>query len=570
MPTRRPLPPLNALRAFEATARNASFSKAAEELHVTPAALSHQIRGLEDLLGLKLFHRRARAIELTDAARLIYPGIRTGFENLRAAVEQLDRARQDRILVVSASPGLTAKWLVPRIYRFLAQHPDIDTRISSGTAYANFTTDGVDVGIRLSSGVHPELHVEKLADEWMLPLCSPRLLDGEQPLRSAHDLPRFPLIQIDLPGLVPTWDDWLRAVGIEGIDTTRGLRLNVADHALDAASEGTGVVLGYKLVASHDIASGAAGLAVRAGAAAARPLLPFRLRPRAGAASRRQGLPRLAVRRDRRDASPSCRRGRRCTVARTQQRPSASSRRCYRPGADLLRRSGARGGQRAHVSDRGHSGRRHRQGGDRGGRRGARRLRQARRRLRASRSITSTGARSTTRRHGALMPENGRDQIKGHDAILFGSAGAPDVPDHITLWGLRLAICQPFDQYANVRPTRILPGITSPLRGVAGPELDWVIVRENSEGEYAGVGGRVHRGLPEEVATDVSMFTRAGVERIMRFAFALAPLAPAQAPDRRHQVQRPAPRHGDVGRDRRRGRGASSPTSPGTRCWSTP
>jgi tartrate dehydrogenase/decarboxylase / D-malate dehydrogenase len=123
---------------------------------------------------------------------------------------------------------------------------------------------------------------------------------------------------------------------------------------------------------------------------------------------------------------------------------------------------------------------------------------------------------------GAFMPENGRDLIKGHDAILFGSAGVPDVPDHITLWGLRLAICQPFDQYANVRPTRILPGITSPLRAVSGPELDWVIVRENSEGEYAGVGGRVHRGLPEEAATDVAMFTRAGVERIMRFAFALA------------------------------------------------
>ena len=126
------------------------------------------------------------------------------------------------------------------------------------------------------------------------------------------------------------------------------------------------------------------------------------------------------------------------------------------------------------------------------------------------------------KRTGAFMPADGLAQIKGHDAILFGSAGAPDVPDHITLWGLRLAICQPFDQYANVRPTRILPGITSPLRSVTGPELDWVIVRENSEGEYAGVGGRVHRGLPEEVATDVSMFTRAGVARIMRFAFALA------------------------------------------------
>ncbi len=126
------------------------------------------------------------------------------------------------------------------------------------------------------------------------------------------------------------------------------------------------------------------------------------------------------------------------------------------------------------------------------------------------------------RRHGLMMPADGLDAIRGHDAIFFGAVGAPDVPDHVTLWGLRLAICQPFDQYANVRPTRILPGITSPLRAVSGPELDWVIVRENSEGEYAGVGGRVHRGHPEEVATDVSMMTRAGVERIMRYAFRLA------------------------------------------------
>src|SRR5437764_7109401 len=121
-----------------------------------------------------------------------------------------------------------------------------------------------------------------------------------------------------------------------------------------------------------------------------------------------------------------------------------------------------------------------------------------------------------------MMPQNGRDLIRKHDAILFGSAGHPEIPDHITLWGLRLAICQPFDQYANVRPTRILPGITSPLRNVTTKELDWVIVRENSEGEYAGVGGRVHQGSPLEAATDVAMFTRAGVERIMRFACRLA------------------------------------------------
>ncbi len=130
------------------------------------------------------------------------------------------------------------------------------------------------------------------------------------------------------------------------------------------------------------------------------------------------------------------------------------------------------------------------------------------------------------KRHGVMMPADGREQIRHHDAIFFGAVGAPDVPDHVTLWGLRLAICQPFDQYANVRPTRILPGIVSPLRHVSGPELDWMIVRENSEGEYAGVGGRVHQGMPIEVATDASVMTRAGVERIMRFAFRLAQSRP--------------------------------------------
>jgi tartrate dehydrogenase/decarboxylase/D-malate dehydrogenase len=126
------------------------------------------------------------------------------------------------------------------------------------------------------------------------------------------------------------------------------------------------------------------------------------------------------------------------------------------------------------------------------------------------------------RKHGIMMPVDGADRLRKFDAIYFGAVGAPDIPDHITLWGLRLAICQPLDQYANVRPTRILPGITSPLRHVSGPELDWLIVRENSEGEYAGVGGRVHKGLPQEVATDVAMFTRTGVTRIIRFAFEMA------------------------------------------------
>jgi tartrate dehydrogenase/decarboxylase/D-malate dehydrogenase len=126
------------------------------------------------------------------------------------------------------------------------------------------------------------------------------------------------------------------------------------------------------------------------------------------------------------------------------------------------------------------------------------------------------------RKHGMMMPEDGLDELVGMDAILFGSAGDPEIPDHVTLWGLRLKICQGFDQYANVRPTRILPGIDAPLKRCKPQDLNWVIVRENSEGEYAGVGGRAHQRLPIEVATDVSIMTRTGVERIMRFAFALA------------------------------------------------
>ncbi len=132
------------------------------------------------------------------------------------------------------------------------------------------------------------------------------------------------------------------------------------------------------------------------------------------------------------------------------------------------------------------------------------------------------------RAHGEMMPADGLDALRGKDAILFGSAGDPLIPDHITLWGLRLKICQGFDQYANVRPTRILPGIDAPLKRCRPQDLDWVIVRENSEGEYAGVGGRAHQGHPIEVATDVSMMTRAGVERIMRYAFRLAQGRPRQ------------------------------------------
>lgn len=130
------------------------------------------------------------------------------------------------------------------------------------------------------------------------------------------------------------------------------------------------------------------------------------------------------------------------------------------------------------------------------------------------------------KKHGAMMPLNGLELLRPFSAIYFGAVGAPDVPDHITLWGLRLAICQGFDEYVNLRPTRILPGLSSPLRHCKPGDLDWAIVRENTEGEYAGQGGRAHRGFPEEVATETSIFTRRGVARIMRFAFKLAQSRP--------------------------------------------
>ena len=251
-----PLPPLNALRAFEAIARHLSFAKAAGELHVTPAALSHQIRALEEQLGLSLFHRRTRAIELTDVGRLIYPGLHAGFQSVRGAMAQLDRSRDSNVLVISATPGLVAKWLMPRLWRFLHAHPDIDARVSAAMKVADFAAENVDLAIRLSKGDHPGLHVEKLFDDSLLPLCSPRLV--EQGLRSAADLPRFPLSHYDIQMSMrapPQWADWFAIADLQG-DATRGLTVNVADHALDAAVAGAGVSLSFKLIASDDVHSG--------------------------------------------------------------------------------------------------------------------------------------------------------------------------------------------------------------------------------------------------------------------------------------------------------------------------
>jgi len=252
------MPPLNALRAFEAAARNLSFAKAAIELNVTPGALSHQIRGLEDLLGLSLFERQARGIALTPQGKMLYPGLQAGFGLIRDAVAGLRMATESKVLVVSSPPGFTAKWLAPRLYRFAESHPDIELRIASSVGYANFTSDGVDVAIRNVASTHTgdnNLVFEKLLDVDLLPVCSPKLVDrvGRLDPRSA------PLIHDDqLAGQaeVPTWPDWFRSAGIEAGDPGRGLHFSSADHALDAALEGAGVVLTHSILAHDDLRSG--------------------------------------------------------------------------------------------------------------------------------------------------------------------------------------------------------------------------------------------------------------------------------------------------------------------------
>lgn len=255
----RKLPPLNALRAFEAAARHLSFTKAAEELGVTPAAISHQVRHLEDQLGIPLFQRLTRAVRLTAAGQAFQPLLSDGFDRLAEAVSVLKAMERAGVLTVSVAPSFASKWLLPRIERFAARHPEIDVRISASMALVDFRSDQVDIAIRFGQGRYPHLKVDKLFSESVTPMCSPALLQGDHPLRTPDNLRHHALLHDDSAyavGPTPDWRMWLKLAGHEDVDATRGLRFSHAEHALQAACDGLGVVLGRQSLAAGDIAAG--------------------------------------------------------------------------------------------------------------------------------------------------------------------------------------------------------------------------------------------------------------------------------------------------------------------------
>ncbi len=256
---RRRLPPLNSLRVFETVARHLSVTKAADELSVTPAAVSHQIKTIEDHLGIPLFQRNKGNLLLTDAGQAILPGIRGAFEQFAAAIEEIDNLGDAGVLTISVAPSFAAKWLLPRLDRFQAKYPEIDVRVAASMSLADFHGDGVDLAIRYGAGRYPDLHVERLLDEAVFPVCSPRLLNGPVPLDTPAALKHLTLLHDDSPDddpSCPTWSMWLKAAGVEDVDGTRGPKFNQSSLVVEAAVLGRGVALGKSLLAAADLAEG--------------------------------------------------------------------------------------------------------------------------------------------------------------------------------------------------------------------------------------------------------------------------------------------------------------------------
>lgn len=252
------LPTLNGLQAFEAAARHMSFAEAAQELNLTPSAVSYQVRSLEDRLGVELFARLNRAIALTEAGEALYPDIREAFARMRVAVDRLAADTPENVLVVSTGPSFAAKWLSPRLFSFMDEHPDIEVRISASLKLVDFNRDGVDVGVRFGPGNYPGLEQYRLFGDEVTALVSPGFLSAHR-LKTPQDIAFLPLIideSMAFTTEAPTWEDWFVHAGIKHDGEVRGLRFNHADHAIDTAIRGAGVSLARTSLAQGDMDNG--------------------------------------------------------------------------------------------------------------------------------------------------------------------------------------------------------------------------------------------------------------------------------------------------------------------------
>jgi LysR family glycine cleavage system transcriptional activator len=253
---------LNALRAFEASARHQSFSAAAAELNVTPAAVGQLVRSLEQWLGMPLFHRSAGGrsrLVATEAAQRALPDIRAGFDRLVLGLERLKEGSAIGVLTVTVSPAFAAKWLLPRIDRFQAAWPDTDVRLDTSLKPLDFVAHGVDIGVRYGAGAWPGLTAEKLMDEEVFPVCSPELLRRNPGLSMPGEVAQVTLIHdLSMDGHegFPSWDAWFERAGVAGAATKRGLQINNSAAVLQAAIDGRGVALARSVMAHDDLASG--------------------------------------------------------------------------------------------------------------------------------------------------------------------------------------------------------------------------------------------------------------------------------------------------------------------------
>ena len=249
----RRLPPLNALKAFEAAARHESFTRAAEELFVTQGAVSHQVKALEAELGIKLFTRERQRLIITDAGREYLTTLRDAFDRIALGTERLLQRQTSGVLTLSTSPDFAAKWLVSRLGRFAEEHPSIDLRVSATLHHIDFAREDVDLAVRHGDGNWPGLDVVRLSSEALFPVCSPKLLTGRSRLAKPADVLRFPLIHVDDR---KDWVRWLEAAGVQGVELSHGPVLNRVSMAIDAAVDGQGIVLARTTLAAADLING--------------------------------------------------------------------------------------------------------------------------------------------------------------------------------------------------------------------------------------------------------------------------------------------------------------------------